>query len=136
MKRIVLIALSVIMAFACVGCAGKSPLKNRGAASVLFYNEPMEEGEAFGTNWLSQDKYTGGLIKYRDALKLRRYVNSIKNWTDDDYCDRKEFIFIGEFQVLNNACVYYFTEDGTVYYDHYFGRLSDKGLEFLMSLKP
>ena len=136
MKKTVLFALCIIMLFACVGCAGNRPLKHKGAASVLFYNEPMEEGEAFNTDWLSPDRYTGGTVEYKDALKLRKYVNSIKNWMDDHYCDRKLLTFIGQFQMLNNEFVYYFIEDGTVYYDHYYGRLSDEGLEFLMSLKP
>ena len=120
----------------CLACAGSYPIKNKGAAGVLFYNEPLDEETAFNTDWFPKDMYTGGTVQYSQALTLRKYVNSISSWTDDHYCDRKLFTFAGQFQVLNNDRIFYFTEDGTVYFDHCYGRLSEKGTEFLLSLKP
>ena len=133
MKRFLAVLLCTCTLFCLAGCSSY-PLKNRGAASVTFYDEPHEEESAFDqAGWYGQ--WSSLTIKYSDALTLRRYVNSIRDWQDDNAVGRLPFTFVGQFEVLNNDHQYYFTEDGTVYFDHYFGRLSDKGIEFLLSFK-
>lgn len=133
MKRFFAVLLCTCTLFCLAGCSSY-PLKNRGAASVTFYDEPHEEESAFDqAGWYGQ--WSSLTIKYSDALTLRRYVNSIRDWQDDNAVGRLPFTFVGQFEVLNNDHTYFFTEDGTVYFDHYYGRLSDKGLEFLLSFK-
>ena len=133
MKRFFAVLLCTCTLFCLAGCSSY-PLKNRGAASVTFYDEPHEEESAFDqAGWYGQ--WSSLTIKYSDALTLRRYVNSIRDWQDDNAVGRLPFTFVGQFEVLNNDHTYFFTEDGTVYFDHYYGRLSDKGLEFLLSFR-
>lgn len=123
-----------------LACAGSYPIKNAGAASVLFYNEPQPEQTALNEKESFRGEWKEAAVTYKQAKQLRRYVNSIDRWNDDAVIDRKAYVFAGEFRFLNNEGTYYFTERGTVYFRRdvswYSGQLSEKGAEFLLSLRP
>ena len=131
MKRFYAVLLCACALISLVGC-GAYPLKNEGAASVSFYYEPMSEELAFAEGW---NVGASMMLKYSDAQKLRGYVNSIKDWQDDYAANRLPFTFVGQFSLLGNDFTYFFTEEGMVFFDHYLGRLSDKGIEFLLSFR-
>lgn len=132
MKRFLCMIVLLAAVLCLAGCAARGPIKKTAETCLSFYSEPKAEEEVLGTPavW-----YAGRAIDWGCARMLRRYVNAIASWTDDCAANHKPFEFIGEFYVRNGD-IFYFTEDGTLYYDHYFGKLSDEGREFLMSLDP
>lgn len=132
MKRFLCVFLLAAAVFCLAGCA-EGPIKTKAETSVTFYSAPKAEEEVLGSPAVWN---AGNAIEWRNALTLRKYVNAVKSWTDDNAANREPFEFIGEFMVKDSGRVFFFTEDGTLYYDHFYGRLSDEGREFLMGLKP
>ena len=142
---LLLIAASLITLAGCMysvrGCAWDYPLRTRRFASMSFFSEPIPVSEAERV-WSTQSGLHWFTLERSDFLKLRRYVNSVKEWQSLTYDEAEELEIAGCFEVVENACgLFFFTADGGILFSisgsalHY-GKLSEKGAEFLLSLKP
>ena len=130
MKRSIAIILIACTLLALAGCRAY-PIEHKGATLVYIYYKPLSEEKAF-SSVDSFGLWKAGTISSSDGKKLRSFINSIRDWQDDNLANREPFVFSGFIQVLKNADpIYYFTEDGFIYHDHYFGKLPDKGIELL-----
>ena len=134
MKRILALMLAAAALLCFAGCMSRFPIGKRGNVTLRFYTEPIPESMVP----VNDGSLIGSTMNLTvsDSATVRRYVNSIRKWTDDTAVDRKEYVFIGEISVENNLGVCYFTEDGIVFYrnalDRFSGKLSKSGLDFIM----
>ncbi|MBQ4448115.1 MAG: hypothetical protein II897_07485 [Clostridia bacterium] len=134
MKRILALMLAAAALLCFAGCMSRFPIGKRGNVTLRFYTEPIPESMVP----VNDGSLIGSTMNLTvsDSATVRRYINSIRKWTDDTAVDREEYVFIGEISVENNLGVCYFTEDGIVFYrnalDRFSGKLSKSGLEFIM----
>ena len=105
MKRILALMLAAAALLCFAGCMSRFPIGKRGNVTLRFYTEPIPESMVP----VNDGSLIGSTMNLTvsDSATVRRYVNSIRKWTDDTAVDREEYVFIGEISVENNLGVCY-----------------------------
>ena len=112
--------------------AGGEPYGLNQAGSLSFYAAPVDEAPY--VNRLKPVRYRVQLTA-EQADRIGRILDSVTMWNDDYIVDRIQFYFDGEFQLANNDLVFYFSdENNVIFYDHYFARISEEDMRYMMSI--
>ena len=87
-----MLAAAALLCFA--GCMSRFPIGKRGNVTLRFYTEPIPESMVP----VNDESLIGSTMNLTvsDSATVRRYVNSIRKWTDDTAVDRKEYVFIAD----------------------------------------
>lgn len=132
MKKALAILLIAASLICLAGCVKNYPVEGRGTANIRIYNRSHGESEIPVTD---PSEYNRIPMTITDSSMLKRFVNEIE-WENDYLANREPFTFIGEFSFEKNDFTFYFTEDGTIYYEkpleHRFGQISKRGLDLLL----
>lgn len=142
-KRSLSLLLILAMLFALAGCVGSYPMRahNHCLAHVAFYDEPVDFAAA-KTDHHELSEGRSDYITRSETNKLRRYVNSVREWQELSQDEMDDLKVIGHFEIAENSIGFFFlTEDGGVCFSsgnsqYLYGKLSDRGAEFVKSLKP
>lgn len=123
-----LIALVLVLVFVCVsvGCADATIEDVTG--TIRFYSEATLERTA---------PVSATLVELsKDQIKgIKKILKNVKEWGDDDMCDRAAYYFDGEFKLSDSEFVYYFSyEYNIIYYDHYTGQITAEEMQFIKSI--
>lgn len=96
---------------------------------IKYYAEPTEE---FTPAVISGEAD----LTAAQARTVRRVIRRVKEWYDDNAVNRLSFYFDGEFTLSGSDTIYYFSCDQRViYYDHYYGSISEKDVSSLQELQ-
>ena len=123
MKKITALLLALIFVLSLPACSDDD---TTGVAtfysdSTLERNEPTSSVDVE----LSEEQ----------VKRIKRIIKSVRNPTDDAACDRLEFYFDCEIKFSDSEFVYYFSyKYQVVYYDHYFGGISEEDVKYLGEL--
>jgi beta-lactamase regulating signal transducer with metallopeptidase domain len=103
-------------------------------ATVRLYDGPTrEQTPPTVKDTITYDSRNEGDMEIIDTLK--GIIDRISYWENDDMLDRVEFDFDGDLTFSDRQFTYYFSYDKrTIYYDHYFGKMSKSDAEVLQSL--
>ena len=123
-----LIALVLVWVFVCVsvGCADTTSEDITGA--IKFYSEATLEKT-------SPVSATSVELSKDQIKEIKKILNNVKKWEDDDMCDRAAYYFDGEFKLSDSEFVYYFSyKYNIIYYDHYTGQITAEEMQFIKSI--
>ena len=123
-----LIALVLVWVFVCVsvGCADTTSEDITGA--IKFYSEATLEKT-------SPVSATSVELSKDQIKEIKKILNNVKEWEDDDMCDRAAYYFDGEFKLSDSEFVYYFSyKYNIIYYDHYTGQITAEEMQFIKSI--
>ena len=123
-----LIALVLVWVFVCVsvGCADTTSEDITGA--IKFYSEATLEKT-------SPVSATSVELSKDQIKEIKTILNNVKEWEDDDMCDRAAYYFDGEFKLSDSEFVYYFSyKYNIIYYDHYTGQITAEEMQFIKSI--
>lgn len=142
-KRFLALAIVLASLLALAGCTAAEgyPMRNRNhcRASIWFFDEPLSKEEAFVDIPPASNNH--GYLSRSQNNKLKKYINSVSDWKWISEEESRGLVFIGMIEIMENPVSrFYFTEDGQILFISgltmlNYGRLSDKGTEFLLGLK-
>jgi hypothetical protein len=103
-------------------------------ATLRFYDGPTrEQTPPTIKDALVYDSRNEGEMEI--ISKLKSIIDRVRSWEDDNTVDRVEFHFDGDITFSDRQFTYYFSyDDRTVFYDHYFGKVSKTDMEYIKSL--
>ncbi len=102
------------------------------AGTVSFYAAPTEEAPTL--NRIKPVRYLAQLTA-EQADRIDRILNSVDMWQDDNIVNRTPFYFDGELKLANSDRVVYFSDESNVlYYDHYYAKISEEDMQYLMNI--
>ena len=128
--RVAAAAVAVLIAFACFSSCRRGPTFKNSALTVSLYDAPVNDQA--GEKGVVVSSYTPDK---KETRKIINALNSVSRWSDDSAVDRDAFMFVGEIQLGDDPEKVYFTVDGIVYYDHWFGVLSGDSIGLILGLK-
>ncbi|MBR5273364.1 MAG: hypothetical protein IKU25_08265 [Clostridia bacterium] len=98
------------------------------SGNVKFYTEATKERK--------EPVIATSIELSKDQIKeLRKIIDSVQKWTDDDSVDRLPYYFDGEFKFSDRGYIYYFSYDANViYFDHYCAVISDDQMQFIKNI--
>ena len=123
MKKITSLLLALTFILSLFGCSEEDAtgVATFYSDSTLERNEPTSSVDVE----LSKDQ----------VKRIKKIIKSVRNPTDDAACNRLEFYFDCEIKFSDSEFVYYFSyKYQVVYYDLYFGGISEEDVKFLMEL--
>ena len=100
------------------------------SGTIKFYYEPTKEfTEPVGEGLLSLNNHG----ESQEIIKeLKAIITNVDEWVDDDTADRDIFYFNGEIEFSDSDTVYYFSyEHRIIYYDHYYGEISEEEMQYI-----
>ena len=123
MKKFTSLLLALIFVLSLFGCSEEdvTGVATFYSDSTLERNEPTSSVDVE----LSEEQ----------VKRIKKIIKSVRKPTDDAACDRLEFYFDCEIKFSDSEFVYYFSyKYQVVYYDHYFGGLSEEDVKYLEEL--
>ncbi len=98
-----------------------------GTGSVSFYGSPTPEFQK-PTAVMTQE------LTPRQIRSVIDIIRSVSEWNDDHSVNRAPFVFDGELQLYDTT--YYFSyENGILYYNHFFGRITPEQADRIRKLE-
>jgi len=123
MKKFTSLLLALIFVLSLSACSDEDAT----GVATFYSDSTLERNEPASSVSLELSK---------DQVKrIKKIIKSVRKPTNDAACDRLEFYFDCEIKFSDSEFVYYFSyKYQVVYYDHYFGSISDDDVKFLMEL--
>ena len=118
------IAVTLVTSIILTGCSSDDT-----TGTIKFYDEPTEEFTVpADMNELP--------LSSKQVKEIKSIIKNVAKWTDDHYVDRVLFYFDGEFKFSDSDVVYYFSyEHSVIYYDHYYGRVTEEGMGYIKQIQ-
>lgn len=74
-------------------------------------------------------------LTIRQVKSLKALLENVELWTDDDLCNRLDFVFDGEFEFEDDPERYRFSyENGVIYHGHYFAEIPDGQMRYICGI--
>ncbi len=123
MKKLIGFLLALVCVLGLVGCSDKDT-----TGTIKFYSEPTKEF----TDPVSATSFE---LSKDQIGKIKKVLDNVEEWVDDNLVNRLEYYFDGEFQLSDREFVYYFAyENNVIYYDHCIGKVGAEEMQVIKSI--